>query len=461
MLVALMLLCGRASALLAASEGETPSSASTSPRRRHPRARPTNRPRRRAPAASSCHTHTDAEHDAPESRGEAGLHRLPRRRRNVRVASGAQRGSDDYTPRATRRTCCRAIPKSLALSRRAPTRATATRCSTARARSSSASSTRATTASRARRAAPATSSHPGGRAQPDGDRRDVLGRRVLQQRHPAVQALHPRRGLHARRRAGAIARGPATAGARSRRERSAASLPSSIRCRHWEIAAARRHLPRVRARRPQHRQPVPRDRPARTRPASSSGSRSPAGPTSRQSNRGPGTGARIAVPVLNIHKTRLNDPLHVVHGHQRPAGRLPSVGLRRVPRRLRQRPRSAALRHLRAVRPRRAERRRSTRRSARPSRAIRCTHAFTRAIPTSQCMICHMHQPNMFVNTLPRLHHVGLRVRRAAHVAGEAEVPDRRGDARGARPQSGRRGAARQVGATWISCATCPSSTRS
>jgi len=27
------------------------------------------------------------------------------------------------------------------------------------------------------------------------------------------------------------------------------------------------------------------------------------------------------------------------------------------------------------------------------------SHVFTRAIPTSQCMICHMHQPNMFVNT--------------------------------------------------------------
>jgi len=26
-------------------------------------------------------------------------------------------------------------------------------------------------------------------------------------------------------------------------------------------------------------------------------------------------------------------------------------------------------------------------------------HAFTRAIPTAQCMNCHMHQPNMFVNT--------------------------------------------------------------
>ena len=35
----------------------------------------------------------------------------------------------------------------------------------------------------------------------------------------------------------------------------------------------------------------------------------PGRPDFRQSNRGPGTGARIAVPVINITKTRLNDPL--------------------------------------------------------------------------------------------------------------------------------------------------------
>ena len=70
----------------------------------------------------------------------------------------------------------------------------------------------------------------------------------------------------------------------------------------------------------------------------------PGRPDIRQSNRGPGTGLRIAIPVLNIHKTRLNDPLHVVHGHQRPAGRLSPFGLRRLPRRLCQRPRAAAQR---------------------------------------------------------------------------------------------------------------------
>jgi hypothetical protein len=34
----------------------------------------------------------------------------------------------------------------------------------------------------------------------------------------------------------------------------------------------------------------------------------PGKPDTRQSNRGPGTGGRIAVPLINIHKTRLNDP---------------------------------------------------------------------------------------------------------------------------------------------------------
>src|SRR5881628_1339087 len=32
-----------------------------------------------------------------------------------------------------------------------------------------------------------------------------------------------------------------------------------------------------------------------------------------------------------------------------------------------------------------------------PGHPIR--HEFTRAIPSSQCMVCHMHQPNVFVNS--------------------------------------------------------------
>ena len=41
--------------------------------------------------------------------------------------------------------------------------------------------------------------HPGLGAQHHGHVGHALGRRLVQQRHPAVQALHPRRGLHARR----------------------------------------------------------------------------------------------------------------------------------------------------------------------------------------------------------------------------------------------------------------------
>ena len=117
-----------------------------------------------------------------------------------------------------------------------------------------------------------------------------------------------------------------------------------------------------------------------------------------QSNRGPATGARISVPVLNIHKTRLNDPhlsmmgtndhpgdyrnsgctgCHVVYANDRtwtasgPYGKYGNDGKSyskdpTIPKN----------------------------ESGHPIR-----HEFSRGIPTSQCMVCHMHQPNMFVNS--------------------------------------------------------------
>ncbi len=124
----------------------------------------------------------------------------------------------------------------------------------------------------------------------------------------------------------------------------------------------------------------------------------PGRPDVRQSNRGRGTGARIAVPVLNIHKTRLNDPLawflgtndqpgdyrssgcsacHVVYANDRdpkhsgPYARFGHDGTSQT--------RDPTI-------PRDA-----------PGHPL--AHAFSRAIPTSQCMVCHMHQPNMFMNT--------------------------------------------------------------
>jgi hypothetical protein len=121
-------------------------------------------------------------------------------------------------------------------------------------------------------------------------------------------------------------------------------------------------------------------------------------PDIRQSNRGPGTGSRIAVPVINIHKTRLNDPhlslmgtndhpgdyrssgctaCHTIYANDRdprhsgPYGKLGNDGKTQT---------------IDPMIPKDEE-----------GHPIK--HEFTRSIPTSQCMICHMHQPNMFVNT--------------------------------------------------------------
>jgi hypothetical protein len=121
-------------------------------------------------------------------------------------------------------------------------------------------------------------------------------------------------------------------------------------------------------------------------------------PDIRLSNRGPGTGLRISPALINLHKTRLNDPhlsflgtndhpgdfrssgctgCHMVYANDRdpvdsgPWARFGHLGTTAtadptIPR-------------------------------DEPGHPIR--HSFTRAIPTSQCMSCHMHQPNSFVNT--------------------------------------------------------------
>jgi hypothetical protein len=124
----------------------------------------------------------------------------------------------------------------------------------------------------------------------------------------------------------------------------------------------------------------------------------PGRPDIRQSNRGPGTGLRIAVPVINMTKTRLNDPFlwflgtneqpgdyrssgctscHVVYANDRDpvhSGPYAKHG------------HSGKTQSVDPTIPREEE-------------GHPLEHAFTNAIPTSQCMVCHMHQPNVFVNT--------------------------------------------------------------
>jgi hypothetical protein len=124
----------------------------------------------------------------------------------------------------------------------------------------------------------------------------------------------------------------------------------------------------------------------------------PGRPDLKQSNRGPGTGNRISVPVLNVHKTRLNDPhtwfmgtneqpgdfrasgcsaCHVVYANDRDprhSGAYASAG--------------------HTGRSRSADPTIPKDRGGHP-----LEHSFTSAIPSSQCMVCHMHQPNVFVNS--------------------------------------------------------------
>ncbi|MEO6715673.1 MAG: hypothetical protein ABIM50_00275 [Novosphingobium sp.] len=134
----------------------------------------------------------------------------------------------------------------------------------------------------------------------------------------------------------------------------------------------------------------------------------PGRPDLKQSNRGPGTGLRVAIPILNIHKTRLNDPLlwfmgtndqpgdyrgsgctgcHVIYANDRePRHSLIYAQYGRDGQSVTVDPTIAAktTSHGGLVVPE----------SGHPLR-----HAFSRSIPTAQCMSCHMHQPNMFLNS--------------------------------------------------------------
>ncbi len=124
----------------------------------------------------------------------------------------------------------------------------------------------------------------------------------------------------------------------------------------------------------------------------------PGRPDVKQSSRGPGTGARIGVPVLNIHKTRLNDPNLWFLGTNDQPGDFRSSGCSAC------HVIYANNRDPRAAGPYAAFGHRGLTRTADPTiprdeQGHPLTHSFTRAIPTEQCMICHMHQPNMFMNT--------------------------------------------------------------
>ncbi|WP_324829263.1 hypothetical protein [Qipengyuania zhejiangensis] len=165
----------------------------------------------------------------------------------------------------------------------------------------------------------------------------------------------------------------------------------------------------------------------------------PGRPDLKQSNRGEATGLRVAIPVLNIHKTRLNDPFmwfmgtndqpgdyrhsgcsgcHVVYANDRePRHSLIYAQYGRDGQSQSVDPTIAALYeggrggdhgdshgggHGAVKAPGESDRHaEDTHGDAAPvkEKGHPIRHSFTRSIPTAQCMNCHMHQPNIFLNS--------------------------------------------------------------
>ena len=141
----------------------------------------------------------------------------------------------------------------------------------------------------------------------------------------------------------------------------------------------------------------------------------PGRPNNKSSDRGLGTLNRVDLPTLNVHKTRLNDPhlsffgtndgpgdfrssgctaCHVVYANDRDPvhsglfAQFGNLGQGNV---------GAAASFLQRddhTEPLGVDPTIAQDKSGHP-----IAHRFTRAIPSSTCMVCHMHQPNSFLNT--------------------------------------------------------------
>ena len=124
----------------------------------------------------------------------------------------------------------------------------------------------------------------------------------------------------------------------------------------------------------------------------------PGRPDLKQSARGAGTGLRVAIPVLNIHKTRLNDPFMWFMGTNDQPGDYRQSGCAgcHVIYANSREPRESSV-YAKFGRDGQSQTVDPTINKEESGHPLK--HQFTRAIPTAQCMNCHMHQPNMFLNT--------------------------------------------------------------
>jgi hypothetical protein len=121
-------------------------------------------------------------------------------------------------------------------------------------------------------------------------------------------------------------------------------------------------------------------------------------PNNRLSDRGYGTLTRVDLGVLNLHKTRLNDPHLSLLGTNDNPGDYRSSGCTAchvVYANDRTKAHSGP--YAAAGSTGRTQTSDPTISKSEKGHPIR--HEFTSAIPSSQCMTCHMHQPNSFVNS--------------------------------------------------------------
>ncbi|MFM9851683.1 MAG: multiheme c-type cytochrome [Sphingomonadaceae bacterium] len=158
----------------------------------------------------------------------------------------------------------------------------------------------------------------------------------------------------------------------------------------------------------------------------------PGRPDLKQSSRGPATGLRVAIPALNIHKTRLNDPFTWFMGTNDQPGDYRQSGCAachvvyandREPRHsltYAQYGRDGQTATVDPTIKDKLEAPEHDEHGAPPAHGAvlgggkgeshgdklpmkekghPIGHVFTRAIPTAQCMNCHMHQPNIFLNS--------------------------------------------------------------
>lgn len=154
----------------------------------------------------------------------------------------------------------------------------------------------------------------------------------------------------------------------------------------------------------------------------------PGRPDLKQSNRGPATGLRVAIPALNIHKTRLNDPFtwfmgtndqpgdyrhsgcascHVIYANDRePRHSLIYAQYGRDGQTITVDPTIANKRELGEGYGKKDGGHGGLKQASSDAdkelpkeKGHPLQHVFTRAIPTAQCMNCHMHQPNIFLNS--------------------------------------------------------------